>query len=125
LAQTPQALITKLGKNLESGGIEYAVTGAAAASMLAPFVTAVPIVQVWVSAKTATEELLRAGGAEGVGDGENIVLLQAKDDSPLRFREKKDRVWLANRFRLYSDLLHDPRRGREQAEHLRQEVIGF
>lgn len=125
LAQTPQRLITKLEKNLEGGGIEHAVTGAAAASLVAPFVTAVPIVDVWVSAKTAPDALLRAAGAEAVSDGENVVFLQAKDDTPLRFREKRDRVWLANPFRLYVDLLRNPRRGREQAEHLRREVIGF
>ena len=125
LAQSPQRLITKLGKNLDGGGIDHAVTGAAAASLVAPFVTAVPIVDVWVSAKAASDELLRAAGAEAVSDGENVVFLQAKDDAPLRFREKHKSVWIANRFRLYVDLLRDPRRGREQAEHLREEVIGF
>jgi hypothetical protein len=125
LAQSPQRLITKLGKNLDGGGIDHAVTGAAAASLVAPFVTAVPIVDVWVSAKTAPDEILRAAGAEAVRDGENVVFLQGKDDAPLRFREKHKSVWIANRFRLYLDLLRDPRRGREQAENLRQEVIGF
>jgi hypothetical protein len=32
---------------------------------------------------------------------------------------------VVNRFRLYVDLLDDPRRGREQADNLRREVIGF
>ncbi|MGB7587081.1 MAG: hypothetical protein WBM00_00055 [Solirubrobacterales bacterium] len=125
LAQTPQRLITKLGTNLGGGGIDYAVTGAAAASLVAPFVTAVPIVEVWVSARTAPDELLQRAEAEPVTNGENVVFLQAKDDAPLAFREKEKGVWLANPFRLYVDLLRDPRRGREQAEHLRQEAIGF
>ena len=47
------------------------------------------------------------------------------DDTPLAFREKAKGLWVANRFRLYGDLRSDPRRGREQADHLRQEVIGF
>jgi len=125
LAQSPQRLITKLGKNLDCGGIDHAVSGAAAASLVEPFVTAVPIVDVWVSAKTALDELLEAAGAEAVRDGENVVFLQAKDDAPLQFREKHKSVWIANRFRVYVDLLRDPRRGRDQADHLRQEVIGF
>lgn len=125
LAQTPQRLITKLGSNLGRDGIDYAVTGPAAASLVAPFVTAVPVVDVWVSAKTALDELLKRADAERVTDGENVVFLQAKDDAPLAFREKKEGVWVANRFRLYVDLLRDPRRGREQAAHLRREVIGF
>jgi hypothetical protein len=85
----------------------------------------VPIVQVWVSAKAPPEDVLDATGAESVTDGENVVLLQAKDDTPLVFREKAGDTWIANRFRLYVDLRRDPRRGREQANHVREEVIGF
>ncbi len=125
LAQTPKRLITKLGTSLGGGDVDYAATGAAAASLVAPFVTAVPVVSAWVSARAAPEGLLRTAEAERVTDGENVVFLQAKDDAPLRFREKKKGVWIVNRFRLYVDLLGDPRRGREQADHLRREVIGF
>ena len=41
------------------------------------------------------------------------------------FRKQVDGVWTANPFRLFFDLRQDPRRGREQAEQLRKEVIGF
>ncbi|MGH2965112.1 MAG: hypothetical protein ACRDMH_07000 [Solirubrobacterales bacterium] len=125
LAPSPQRLMTTLGGNLERGGLDYALTGAAAASLVAPFVTAVPVIEVWVSARTGADELYDATRAEPVTDGENVVFLQAKDDAPLAFRERVKRLWLANRFRLYADLRRDPRRGREQAENLRQEVIGF
>ncbi len=125
LARSPQQLVHDLGRGLEAHNIVHAVTGAAAASLVAPFVTAVPIVQVWVAGKAAPEAVLDAAGAEPVTDGENVVLLQAKDDTALAFREKSDAAWIANRFRLYVDLRGDPRRGREQADHLRQEVIGF
>jgi len=125
LAQTPGQLIHALGAGLERGGIAYAQTGAAAGSLVAPFITAVPVVEVWVQATTAREELCEATGAEPVTDGPNVVFLQAKDDAPLAFREQADRLSVVNRFRLYADLRQDPRRGREQAEHLRQEVIGL
>lgn len=125
LAQTPHQLIKEVGRNLERGGIEYALTGAAAASLVAPFVTAIPVAEVWVAAVAAPEQLYDAAHVDPVTDGQNVVFLQAKDDTPLAFREKTDGLWVANRFRLYADLLRDPRRGREQAEHLRREVIGF
>ena len=125
LAQTPQQLIKALGANLGRAGIDHALTGAAAASLVAPFITAVPIVEVWVTATAAPEELYDGAQADPVTDGQNIVFLQAKDDTPLAFREKTKDLWLANRFRLYADLRRDPRRGREQAENLRREVIGF
>jgi hypothetical protein len=125
LAQTPQQLLARLGANLERGGIDYALTGAAGANLLAPFVTAIPVVEVWAAATAAREELLRGAGAEPVTEGQNVVFLQEKDDLPLAFRAQTNDIWVANPFRLYVDLRRDPRRGREQAEHLRQEVIGF
>lgn len=125
LAQTPQQLIKGLGANLERAGISYAVTGAAGASRVAPFATAIPVVDVWVTAISAAEELYDGAEAVPVADGHNVVFLQAKDDAPLVFRERLKGLWVANRFRLYADLRRDPRRGREQADHLRREVIGF
>jgi hypothetical protein len=125
LAQTPQLLIKDLGTNLGRSGIDYALTGAGAASLVVPFITAVPVAEVWVTATAAPDELCDGAHADLVMDGQNVVFLQAKNDTPLAFREKKDDLWLANRFRLYADLRRDPRRGREQAENLRREVIGF
>ena len=125
LAQTPAQLMHELGSGLGHHGIDYALTGAAAGSLVAPFITAVPVVEVWVQATAAPEELCEAAGAEPVTDGPNVVFLQAKDDAPLAFREQADGLSVVNRFRLYADLRQDPRRGREQADHLRQEVIGF
>ena len=125
LAQSPQQLVKKLGASLGDKGIDYAVTGAAAASLVAPFVTAVPVVEAWVTATTAPDDLFAAARADRVTDGQNVVFLQAKNDTPLAFREKAKGLWVANRFRIYADLRRDPRRGREQAEHLRREVIGF
>ncbi|MBI4728734.1 MAG: hypothetical protein HY775_04435 [Acidobacteria bacterium] len=125
LAQTPRQLIDALGANLERSGIDHALTGAAAASVLAPFVTAVPVVEAWVAAAAGPEELYDGARVDRVPDGHNVVFLQAKDDTPLAFRERAKRLWIVNRFRLYADLRGDPRRGREQAEHFRREVIGF
>ena len=123
LAQTPQQLIQQLTINLGRAGIDYALTGAAAANLVAPFVTAIPVVEVWV-AETAAPAALRAA-ADPVTEGQNVVFLQAKDDAPLAFREQRRDLWVANRFRLYADLRRDPRRGREQADHLREQVIRF
>lgn len=125
LAQTPRQLIKELGGNLGRSGIDYALTGAGAASLVAPFVTAVPVVDVWVTSTAAREELYDAAQADPVNDGQNVVFLQGKNDTPLAFREKAKALWVANRFRLYADLRRDPRRGREQADNLRQEVIRF
>ncbi|HEX4864741.1 MAG TPA: hypothetical protein VFV02_11745 [Acidimicrobiales bacterium] len=125
LAQTSRQLIRELGGNLGHSGVDYALTGAGAASLIAPFVTAVPIVEVWVTATATPEDLYEGAGADAVDEGHNVVFLQARDDSPLAFREQANDLWITNRVRLYADLRRDPRRGREQADHLRQELIGF
>ncbi len=123
LAQTPQELVQQLATELGRVEIAYALTGAAAANLVAPFVTAVPVVEVWVAETAASEQLAEV--ADPVADGQNVVFLQAKGDTALAFREQRRDLWLANRFRLYADLRRDPRRGREQADHLREQVIRF
>jgi hypothetical protein len=125
LARTPQQLIKRLANGLGRAGIDYALTGAAGASAIAPFVTAIPVVDVWVTATATAEEFYDAVEADPMTEGQNVVFLQAKDNTPLAFRERMDGAWVANRFRLYADLRRDPRRGREQADHLRAEAIKF
>lgn len=125
LARAPRELIRRLGNNLDHAEIDYALTGAAGASLVAPFVTAVPVVELWVAPTAPPGELHAGAGTQTVGDGHNVIFLQARNDDTLAYRERADGVWVANRFRLYADLRRDPRRGREQAEHLRNEVIGF
>jgi hypothetical protein len=124
LAQTPRQLIEKVATGLERAEVDHALTGAAAANLIAPFVTAVPRVEVWVTTLATADDLHRQLGGEKVGDGANVILLQQKDDTPLAFREQRNGIWISNRFRVYVDLLKDPRRGREQAQHLRIEAIG-
>jgi hypothetical protein len=125
LARSPKALIGGVAKALDDKGVDYALTGAGAASLLAPFVSAVPILEVWVPADLLIGRVLDELGMEEAEGGQNVELLQAGDDGPLRFRRQTKTGWVANSFRLYIDLLHDPRRGREQAQALREEVIGF
>jgi CBS domain-containing protein len=125
LAQSPGRLARELGLGLERRRIGYALTGAAGGSLVAPFITVVPVTEVWATATAAPADLVEAVGAEMVADGHNVMFLQARDDAPLAFREEAGGLWVASRFRLYADLRQDPRRGREQADHLRREVIGF
>lgn len=123
LARTPKDLVAAVGERLEQAGIGYAITRAAAAMALAPFVTAVPTVDVWVAASITPKRLLDVLEAEQVDTGANLVLAQTPGDAPLAFREERNGTWMVNPMRLYYDLRRDPRRGREQAERLREEVI--
>jgi hypothetical protein len=125
LAREPRELADGVSARLDAAGIEHAVTGAAAAARIAPFLTAVPVTEVWLSSVAPPEAAAKATDAELVDTGHNLAFVQANGDEPLAFRRQVDRAWIVNPFRLYFDLRDDPRRGREQADSLRREVIGF
>ncbi len=125
LARDPRAQAKTLSRALTDAKIEHAVTGPAGAARLAPFITAIPVTDIWVADTVPLNDVAAAAHADVVQEGHNIVLRQAKGDAPLAFRTKVDDVWTADPFRLFHDLRQDPRRGREQADRLRQEVIGF
>jgi hypothetical protein len=108
VARTPEARMRNLARNLELMEVPYAITGAAAAAMLAPLVTAIPTTEVWLPAKLLTDDALRTARAEPVNEGANIVLLQAKGDTPLAFTRRHENITIANVFRLYADLRRDP-----------------
>ncbi len=124
-ATTSRALTEDASHALAGADVDHAVTGAAAADLLAPFLSAVPVVSLWVGARHQLSDLARLLDAEPVDRGANLILRQARDDSPLAFAERHGDVRLANRFRVYVDLRSDPQRGFEQADHLRSEAIGF
>lgn len=125
LARDPRDLATTVGGALDQEGVAHAFTGAAAAALDAAFITAVPLTELWITGAVRFEDAAAAAKAEIVGEGGNLILLQTGDDTPLVFRRRRDDIWLANPFRVYRDLLRDPRRGREQAGNFREGVIGF
>ena len=123
LARSPDEVLTKAGAGLRRAGIGYAATGAAVAARMAPFITAVPVTEIWIAAITDPTAAAAAIDAEVVPTGHNLVLLQAQDDTPLAFHRDQDGLTVVNPYRLYYDLRRDPRRGREQADRLRQEIL--
>lgn len=125
LAQTSDQMISSLCDGLEMAEVDYALTGVVAAARLAPFVTSVPLAEVWISKTADVKDLCVKLGATSVTEGANLMFLQERDDAPLAFRNRESGVWTANVFRLYVDARRDPRRGREQSDHLRRELIGF
>ena len=123
--QTPQQVINQLGEGLSDARIDYALTGAAATSIIAPVVTTIAVTEVWAAAATDRQEFFDHTPLTPVTEGHNVMIMQARTDAPLAFRQQVGDLFIANQFRLYADLRRDPRRGVEQADHLRREVIGF
>ena len=112
-------------RGLETAGVTYALTGAAAIARIAPILTSIPVVEVWLDGFADPGTVCAEIGADQVTSGPNVVLQQERDDVPLAYRTQRDGVWLANVCRLYIDVRRDPQRGSEQADHLRRQAIGF
>ena len=114
-----------LSERLAGAGITHAITGIAAAAILAPALTSVPVTQVRVAAAIPASDALKALEARQTEEGSNLVIVQGADDAELRFRHKVDGIWLAADTRIYLDSLRDPRRGKEQAQLFRESVLGI
>lgn len=113
-----------LSERLGGAGIMHAITGIAAAAVLAPALTSVPVTQVRVTAAIPATDALKTLEARQTDEGSNVVIVQGADDAELRFRREVDGIWLAADTRIYLDALRDPRRGKEQAQVFRESVLG-
>jgi hypothetical protein len=114
-----------VSERLTAAGTTHAITGSAAAAIMAPALTSVPVTQVRVTAAIPADDVLTAMGARQVEEGANLVIVQGADDTELRYRRRVGEIWLAANTRIYLDALRDPRRGSEQAQVFRESVLGF
>lgn len=120
----PQRLMARIAAEARQRQWRYAVTSFSAASLIAPFVHGVGVVQAYVD-PLAVDDWVQALDLRPVEAGPNVLLVVPYDTGVFyRARTVQD-VQLVGAIQLYLDLYSDPARGREQAEFLRQQVIGF
>ena len=118
-------LVEKVGQVFAEQNIEYAVTHEAAGQRYAPFLSSVSQVRCRVLPGPAVERALGDLDARAVSEGSNLSLIDAKSPGELLFREQAEGIWLASPIQVYLDLVGGEGRGKEMAEHLRHERIGF
>jgi hypothetical protein len=118
-------LVAKLGRVFAQHGIEYAITHEAAGQRYAPFLTNVSQVRCRVLNSRAVDEALRDLGARPANEGTNLALIDVDSPGELLFREQIGGFWVASPIQVYLDLMRSEGRGKEMAEHLRRERIGF
>ncbi len=115
-----------VAQHLTNGGhgVQAYFTGVAAAQIVAPHITAVRAFEAWVATPHRADVVLSAMGAMPADEGANLVVLRGRK-GVLVGSEYDRGVHRVSLFRIYADALADPARGEEQAEHLRETVIGF
>ena len=124
-AQSRGKLKSDVLKLLHDNQTEYALTLASGAEHVAPYATSVDNLHILVPQATDLDELADKGGLKPVESGENVTFLVSKERAPLMFRQCIDDIDIASNIQLYLDLWAWPRRGKEQAEHLRSTKLGY
>ncbi len=120
-----RSLGSQCSERLASHSILHALTGVAAAAMLAPALTSVPVSQIRLGAQADLDDVIAALLARPVTQGANVVLVHPPNNAELHFRQRPNDAWLAANTRIYLDAVRDPRRGAEQAAIFREAVFGF
>lgn len=110
---------------LQASGAAYALTLESGAARRAPFTSGSRHLAALVEEGTDWQRLVAAGDFRPVDRGENLLLLETRDPAPLKYREELDGFWVASPVQLYLDLQAWPRRGPEQAAHLREVCLGY
>jgi len=100
---------------------DYALTLGAAASLLAPFVRST---DVYVYVKKDMDKLINALNLKPVEFGGNVYLVKPTDKAVFSDIQKINELLIVSNIQLYLDLYNYPMRGREQAEHLREQLLG-
>ena len=117
----PVAGLAQVGAKWNALGRRWACTGAAAASVLAPYLTTFATVDVYIETETIAG---LSAAAEDVGlrpiEGGRLILRPFPTAASQRLSVRKQRLWVAPWPRVYVDLRASGVRGEEAAEHLRE-----
>ncbi|MCI4352661.1 MAG: hypothetical protein L3K14_04655 [Thermoplasmata archaeon] len=118
----PERLIASVAENARRVGVEYALTGMAGASLVAPFTR---YDDVWLYVRGEPERLREALDLRPVSSGANVVLLDPYDEGVfMRAREIRG-AQVVSDVQLFVDLYTNPARGQEQAEQILEKAIRF
>jgi hypothetical protein len=121
----PNYLVSQLAAVCEAHDASYALTHEVAAQRYAPFLTHVSQVRCRLLRSPAADAVIQDLKARPVREGANLTIVDVRSPGELLFRERIDDIWFADPIQVYLDLLSSEGRGKEMAEHLRREKIGF
>ncbi|MDI6809014.1 MAG: type IV toxin-antitoxin system AbiEi family antitoxin [Candidatus Eisenbacteria bacterium] len=121
----PEQLMARLAATADPRQWRYAVTSFAAAFLVAPFVRGIGTVAWYVDGAATIDTWVKALDLRPAEAGPNVILLVPYDVGVFYRTQSVNSIALVGNVQLYLDLYGDPGRGREQAEFLRKEKLGF
>ncbi|HZD60037.1 MAG TPA: type IV toxin-antitoxin system AbiEi family antitoxin [Anaerolineae bacterium] len=118
MATSAKEIIGRL-KNIDQlEVVDYALALQAGAHLVAPHAE-FDLIHVYIKNQVAHEKLVNLLNLQGVGKGQNVVILDPYYRQSVFYGKRKvDGIWVVSDLQLYIDLYNYPLRGLEQAEHL-------
>jgi hypothetical protein len=120
-ARSGEALLREVSEQLDSHEVDYAATGMAAAWLYTRF-AGFRIVATYVAELPSSEALGRLGFREEAS-GANLWLVVPTDNGVFHGGSDRDGVRCVHPVQAYLDLMEQPERSEEAAEHLRAELL--
>ena len=119
----PVAALVETGNKWNTRRVEWAATGAVAASVIAPYLTTVTSAEVYVDASTIVglEAVAADAGLRPI-EGGRLTLRPFPTVAVRRLAEEVDGLRVAPWPRVYADLRAAGVRGEEAAQHLREVI---
>lgn len=119
----PVAELIKVGREWDKANLDWASTGAAAASVIGPYLTTVTTVEVYIEAETmpGLEASASVAGFRPI-EGGRLTLRPFPTVAVQRLATETSGLRVAPWPRVYVDLRHSGVRGEEAAEHLRDVI---
>ena len=120
--KTADQIIARVGKTTKRLGLEYALTGMAGASLVAPFVR---YTDVSFYLRSGKEQLVNEMDLRPVSSGANVVILDPYDEGVFAGAKEVRGSRVVSDVQLFVDLYNNPARGQEQAEAIFEKTIKF
>jgi hypothetical protein len=114
----------RIHERLSAAKIDYAITGAAAATIHGVGPTSIPLSDVRVDPKVSLQNVAMLIGAELTERGPNLGLIRDVGRVGCLNPEARDGLLIAPRPRVYVDLLAE-KRGEDLGMNFREAVLGY
>lgn len=124
-SSTPDVIAQRFADICEQYGLKYALTEQSAAQTYAPILTSVSRVTFRLASGSRVHDLYAELRAQPVNEGANLEVIETRSQGEFLFRQRVGQLWVVSPVQVYLDLLRSDGRGKEMAEHLRQERLGF